>query len=321
MHSYPAPGDALDGWLKSDPSTNGRYGHLLLEQKAPIGNELVTAFRPYFESAHLDAREFFHAQIGIDLHPDADAPGAHATYPTCLPETARRGLFGEVMAGMLTEHYDYVGGHEWRIPIFLFRYHADVEVYLFDLARDPTRVRSVFGRFGSDFLGLSLNEAGEVVRFIAGEAKWRQSLQPSVVDELMHGEWVTKPDKTRARSGRGIWYQVNNDPSVPHGARQLQRLLQQRDPEGYAATILSLDRALLVRDGSPTPRTNLILIAGNDVPSRSAGTSLLSKPQIPSDYTALHDLQVVELIVTGGEALIDALYGSLWSEVPSHGSA
>jgi hypothetical protein len=135
MHSCPAPGDALDGWLKSDPSTNGRYGHLLLEQKAPTGNELVTAFRPYFESAHLDAREFFHAQIGIDLHPDADAPGAHAIYPTCLPETARRGLFGEVMAGMLTEHYDYVGGHEWQIPIFLFRYHADVEVYLFDLAR------------------------------------------------------------------------------------------------------------------------------------------------------------------------------------------
>lgn len=76
MHSCPAPGNALDGWLESDSSTNGHYGHLLLEQKACIDDGLVAAFRPYFESAHLDAREYFHAQIGIDLHPDADAPGA-----------------------------------------------------------------------------------------------------------------------------------------------------------------------------------------------------------------------------------------------------
>ncbi len=85
------------------------------------------------------------------------------------------------MAGMMTEAFQgkFVGGHEWRIPIFLFREHADVEAYLWDLARDPARTRQIFGRFGSDFVGLSLNDAGEVVRFIAGEAKWRQRLNVS----------------------------------------------------------------------------------------------------------------------------------------------
>src|SRR5437868_5449588 len=141
MHTCEAPKHALETWLEDYPSTIGNYGHLLLEQRDPRDVALCALLRPYFESAHLDARDHFHEQIGIDLHPDADAPGAHATYPACLPSTARRGLFGEVMAGMLTEHYAFIGDHKWRIPIFLFRYHADVEAYLFALARDPSRTR------------------------------------------------------------------------------------------------------------------------------------------------------------------------------------
>jgi hypothetical protein len=49
---------------------------------------------------------------------------------------ARRGLFGEVMAGLFVEAYQVVGAHRWTIPIYLFRYHAEVEAYIFDLARD-----------------------------------------------------------------------------------------------------------------------------------------------------------------------------------------
>src|SRR3546814_14099092 len=103
MQTRGAPVATVEEWLKSDPSGEGNYGHLLLEQKTPLAPGLVDGLRPYFESAHLDAREHFHAQIAIDLHPDADAPGAHACYPNCLPPTAQHGLFGEVMAGLLTE--------------------------------------------------------------------------------------------------------------------------------------------------------------------------------------------------------------------------
>jgi hypothetical protein len=133
MHTCPPPKETLADWLESYDTVRERYGHLLLEQKRDIDDELITALRPYFESAHQDAREHFHAQIGIDLHPDADGVGEGACYPNCLPRTALRGLFGEVMAGMLTEAFreSFVGAHPWRVPIFLFRYHADVEAYLF----------------------------------------------------------------------------------------------------------------------------------------------------------------------------------------------
>lgn len=314
MHACPPPTDALEDWLDKYPSTNGSYGHLLLEQKGMCDQSLIDALRPYFESAHLDAREYFHAVIGIDLHPDAGEDGVQAQYPGCLPPTTRRGLFGEVMAGLITESYNFIGDHKWSIPVFLFRYHADVEKYLFDLARNPDRTRAVFGRFGSDFLGLSLDEDGSVVRFIAGEAKWRQKLQRSVIEELLMGEWTENSEGERIRSEKGIWHEVNKDTPVPHGVRQLQRLLQDCDPVGYSAAILSMDKALDLRDTVPIPRTDLVLIAGNDVASRKQAHSLIPWEETPPEYTAGNDLQVVEVILNGGEELIDAIYDSLWTE-------
>ncbi|HEY0313816.1 MAG TPA: aminotransferase [Allosphingosinicella sp.] len=313
LHTCSPPKAALKRWLKDFPSETGSYGHLLLEQQSPCDDQLIAELVPYFESAHGDARAFFHEQMGIDLHPDADAPGAHATYPSCLPPISRRGLFGEVMAGLVTESFAFVGGHEWRIPVFLFRFHEDAEQYLFALAREEGRKRQVYGRRGSDFLGVALNDEGEVVRIIVGEAKWRKALQKAIVHELMYGKDVTnKKTGITKNDGHGIWAQINKDVPVPHGLRQLQRLIRELDPETFSAAILSLDRVLIVRDAEPLPRTNLIFISGNDVPSRGAAVSLIPWQEMPEDYTAGHDLQVVEMILTDGEEVIDGVYDALW---------
>jgi len=315
MHTCPAPIALLNQWLEEFPSTNGKYGHILLEENQPRGAGIATGLRAYFESAHLDAREHFHAQIGMDLHPDAGTPGAHAEYPHCLAAVARRGLFGEVFAGLVTQGYSMVGGHQWAVPIFLFRYHADVEKYLFDLARDPTAVRTTWGRFGSDFLGLSLNGDGSVQRVISGEAKWRAQLNKSTVDVLMLGEKVDDPKggSKKVHSGKGIWFELNRSPKVPHGLRQFQRLLEERDPNGHSAAILSIDKALLVQSQTAIPKTDLVVIVGNDVPSREAQHSLIPWETMPSEYKAGNDLQVVEIILKHGEALIDEIYSSLWT--------
>lgn len=321
MHTCDPPVEATEGWLKSYPSIEGDYGHLLLEQRTPHDPNLLDALRPYFESAHLDAREHFHEQIAIDLHPDADAPGANACYPNCLPPTARHGLFGEVMAGLLTEVYqeDFVGAHSWTVPIFLFRFHADVESYLWTLARDPDRERQIFGRFGSDFIGVSLDDDGYVVRLIAGEAKWRSRLTQSAVDTLMLGDYEDNDedendDGGRVRNGRGVWFEVNRDTPVPHGLRQLQRLLELRAPDDYAAAILSIDRAIAL-NGPPLPRTNLILISGNGARRREEGNYLIPWEEPPAEYTSPHDLQVIELVLENGADLIEQLYDSLWQDV------
>lgn len=128
MHTTPPPKKELKKWLREYPSEDATYGHLLLEQKQAVDDEINDALIPYFESAHLDARECFHKLARISLHPDDGEIGCNAQYPSALRLTARKGLFGEVMSGMFTEAYKFIGKHEWLVPVFLFRYHEDAGV-------------------------------------------------------------------------------------------------------------------------------------------------------------------------------------------------
>lgn len=317
MHDCPPPSHELAIWLRALPSIiDGKYGHLLLEQQADPDDALMAALRPYFESAHLDAREHFHKKIGISLHPDGGAVPA-VEYPKSLPSKAHRGLFGEVMAGLVTEAYQdkFVGGHAWQVPIFLFREHDDVEKYLWTLRHDPARVREIYGRHGTDFVGIALDHGGEVVRVIAGEAKWRKTLTESAVAALLYGPKERNEQTGQLEhNGRGIWFEMNRDTIIPHGLRQMQFLLEQSDPEGHAAAIVSIDRAVLER-GPPPPRTDLVVITGNGAAKRERGDPIIGWEEIPDAYKAGHDLQVVEVILKNGGALIDALYASLWSDL------
>jgi hypothetical protein len=215
------------------------------------------------------------------------------------------------MAGLVTEHYDFIGNHEWKVPIFLFRHHEDVERYLFALARDPTLERAVFGRFGSDFIAIEVGKDGGVVRYLTGEAKWRANLTQGTVEDLLLGK---KEKGKPVRSNDGIWNQLKKDSKIPHGLRQLQRLLKDRAPADWAEAIFSLDKALSLKNPLPLPRTNLVLISGNTTPKRGKGVAWVESKSVPKEYTAPHDLQVVELFLTEGESLIDALYDALWSK-------
>lgn len=91
MHTCPPPAVALGKWLEDYPTVEGNYGHLLLEQRENSDPNLAGLLVPYFESAHRDARRYFCEQIGINLHPDAEATddgevdGAESLYPRCLP--------------------------------------------------------------------------------------------------------------------------------------------------------------------------------------------------------------------------------------------
>lgn len=317
MHTCPPPTDALNRWLNPNGTVEGNYGHLLLEQKTAVGKPLVDALRPYFESAHLDARRHFHEQIGISLHPDDEGRGTEIQYPACLPMITRRGLFGEVMAGLITEGYkhEFVGAHDWKVPVFLFRAHEDVEKYLWTLRFDQDRTREVYGRHGSDFIGIALNSENEVVRVIVGEAKWRAKLSQSVVDALLNGPKQKNSETGESvHNGRGIWFELNRDTPIPHGLRQLQRILEATDPGGYSSTIVSIDRAVLGKGPQPA-RTNLVLIIGNGSSKREELTCLVPYEAPPPEYTASHDLQVAEVVLKDGESLIDALYTSLWQNI------
>lgn len=323
MHTVPPPLPCLEEWLKPYPSTKGRYGHLLLEQKIPTDDVIRLGLTPYFESAHLDARICFHEFAQISLHPDEGQPGCNARYPNSLPPITRRGLFGEVMSGLMTEAYEFIGAHEWIVPVFLLREHEDARQYLFQLARAPERTREVQGRKGDDFIALVINDEGEVTRFIAGEAKWRATWTPSVVDTVMLGDTVPHPETKKAykdadgktvRDGKGVWFEINRALPVPIGLKQLQQILVECAKDEFETVIESLDQILMIQNPQPVERTDLVFLIGDGPAKRDAGETLLEWQDMPSEYTAGRDLQVVEVIISNGGELIDTLYEGLWPE-------
>ncbi len=315
MHTCKPPVATLDAWLKETSSGSGNYGHLLLEAKQPGSASLAAALRPYFESAHLDAREVFHGEAGLDLHPDATSGAIDIQYPSCLPKTARHGIFGEALAGLVIESYPTVGGHKWTVPVFLFRYHADVEKYMFGLARDRTKTRQLWGRFGEDFIGISIGSDGAVERIVVGEAKWRDPISKTKVEDLLLGSRTEEPkgSKNYVRNNDGIWRSLASAPSVPHGLRQLQKIFIEREPGEFAETILSLDRILALKGSRPVPRTDLVLVAGNSPARRKPGEANVIQASRPAEYTASRDLQIAEVFLRGGDDLIKNLYDTLWS--------
>jgi len=310
LHTEPPPSATLARVLHPTTAGSGSYGHLLLEQQVTaLSDADIAELRPYFESAHQDAREVFHAAARISLHPEDGERGDHAIYPNCLPPKTIRGLFGEVMCGIVAENYSLVGGKTWRVPIFLFREHAPVARYIFDLVRDPARVKEVHGRPGNDFIGLELAADGTVLAFIAGEAKWRADLTASTIDTIMKGDGQGK-GAARVWADNGVWNDINTALLIPQGIQQICDLLNIKDRDGYAHTIFSLDEALLTDVGPP--RTDMVLIAGNRAATRAVGTALLPTAMPPADYTAGRPLQIVEIVLLGGENMIERLYASLW---------
>lgn len=294
-----------------------------MEAKQSGSPAIAATLRPYFESAHQDAREVFHAEAGLNLHPDAASGDVDVQYPSCLPTSARHGVFGEALAGLVIESFPTVGCHKWTVPVFLFRYHADVEKYMFALARDGTRTRQLWGRFGDDFIGVSLGSDGSVQRIVVGEAKWRTLPTKTAVDDLLLGSRVEEPkgSKQYVRKKDGIWHGFASMQHVPHGLRQLQKIMIDREPDKYAETIVSLDRVLALRQPKVIPRTDLVVIAGNSPAKRKAGEANVTPATRPVEYTAPRDLQVVEVFLEHGEALIKSLYDSLWSGGTKHGEA
>lgn len=311
LHNEPPPTATLARILHPTSAGSGTYGHLLLEQcVTAISDADISELRPYFESAHQDAREVFHEAARISLHPEDGERGHHATYPNCLPPKTIRGLFGEVMCGIVAENYSLVGGKTWRVPIFLFREHAPVARYMFDLVRDPARTKEVHGRPGNDFIGLELAADGTVLAFIAGEAKWRADLTASTIDGIMKGDGKGK-GAARVWANNGVWNDINTALLIPQGIQQICDLLKIKDPDGYARTIFSLDQALMTDVGPP--RTDMVLIAGNRAATRAVGTALLPTAAPPADYKAARPLQIVEIVLLGGEDTIERLYASLWT--------
>jgi hypothetical protein len=268
----------------------------------------------YFESAHHDARTVIHEFIGIDLHPSPKSKDTEVNYPSSLESTTLKGLFGEVLTGLITEAYSLIGQHDWLVPVFLFRFHDDASKYLFTLQRDPSQERKTIGRLGTDFIGIQIDDDGKLDNIISGEAKWRKTLTKSAVENMFLGPKV-KGSSDR-QPNKGIWSGLNKEVNPPNGLRELQIILKDIAYDSYERTIISMDEILCAYKPKAVEKTNLVVVVGGPSAKREKGNCIMGFEEIPEEYLVKNNLQIVEVVLDDGEKLITDIYNNLWS----HGS-
>jgi hypothetical protein len=162
----------LDSWLlvRSSESRPGKYWHRSYVPRGPARPEHLTRLRDYVQGAHQDARTYIDSIFTTTLDPSGVPLSARVGYPAALPPAALTGYFGECLAGLVLEHGEPFGDGNYRVPVFLFRFHDTAINWLLRRTAGPVE-GAVPGRPGTDVIGFRIDPAGSVDGVVAVEAK------------------------------------------------------------------------------------------------------------------------------------------------------
>ena len=166
----------LNNWLDVTESTNGgapQYCHLLIKPKVEVDLAVWDELFAYIDHAHAGARQALRAPLEDSLHPlqhNTKVDPAFG-YPHKLGDTALKGFFGEIIAGIVAEYYMPDGEHEWEVPVYLFRTHVVAFQQLEVMKQTDDWERQIVGRTGDDGLAFARDENGRIVAWLACEAK------------------------------------------------------------------------------------------------------------------------------------------------------
>jgi hypothetical protein len=284
----------IERWLSIEERTETEplYRHSWCKQReAGQWQSVLAPLVSYFEGAHRDARRIFQRAFGIDLNP---LRRSRPEYPRNMPAPAKRGFFGEVLCGLFVESIQLVGAERWTVPAFLFRYHNDAELYLIRLMNGAPKLASIKGRTGNDFLALNLDANGRISKYLVGEAKCYE-----VFNVTKCGEFLKELSEERG---------------IPCSLPQLQRILENIDPDKYANTIDHIDE-ICERGVADIPRSDIFVYVFDDPKSKNYESMRITKAMKESNYTATRPLQVFEVHIPDGADLIETLYSMLYQGV------
>jgi hypothetical protein len=178
----------LDLWINVEETQNATspsYCHLLIHQNDDIPQEVWDELFNYIDHAHAGAREALRAPLGDSLHPlqhNTEVDPAFG-YPHRLGDTALKGFFGEIMAGILAENYASDGEYNWNVPVYLFRTHLVAFQQLEVMKQTDDWERQIVGRTGDDGLAFARDENGHIVAWLACEAKCTGNHSSTLVND------------------------------------------------------------------------------------------------------------------------------------------
>lgn len=297
-HDYDGFHADFYAWLGAVQHVPSASYQLLVAPKpgTPGGDPPFDKLKAYFESAHADARQHFHAVCMLDLHPRASGPTGVVEYPNRLVGNVRRGLFGEALCGVVAQTWLLLTDQrQYLVPVFLFREHSGVEDALNKLldGQEPTDLP---GRLGDDFLAVQTDDSGNVVSILVGEAKFRSKMNPSIYKELM-----LEP--------KGVLPKMSAEGDAPSSITKLIRILREIDPERFETIRASLEeihyRTRLAE------RVDLVVLAYEE---HGATTAPPYSPttEKPKAHDSTRPLVIAELHIPMANDLMDKLYTNLY---------
>lgn len=283
--------DLLTAWLPITARRNKKntYGHLLAVESGSARSAVLPELRAYFEEAHRDAKFRFAKALRPTLSPfQVPGDGAAPGYPGKLHLTVKKGYFGEVLAGLLAEHVRLHGKnkHKWMIPLFLFRYHTAAFQHLERVAMGSAPAdKAVPGRTGDDCLAF-IRKNGRISHVLVCESKCLKRHHKKKLSEAH--------------------IKISEPGCCPPSVSELLLALQDYD----STTARSWQRSLLrmrKAKGNGVKRYNLIVYICAPPKKRKAWASRVTPHQ---DYSGTDPLDVAEIHVVNGDALVKAVYST-----------
>lgn len=173
-------------WLEENRTNSGeKYLHILLTEQSNIPDEVWEELVTYVDHAHEGARASLRAPLGESLNPIMHGSKKNPAYgyPHKLNIVALQGFFGEILTGIIAEHYKMFGSGSWEVPVHLFRAHITAFQQLEEIKQNDNWDKIIPGRTGDDGLAFERNQNGKIICWMACEAKCTSSHNSGLISD------------------------------------------------------------------------------------------------------------------------------------------
>jgi hypothetical protein len=286
----------LEYWIEVEENCNRTtpfYCHLLFRQKKDVDTKVWDEIFAYIDHAHAGARQALRAPLEDSLHPlqhNTKVDPAFG-YPHKFGDTALKGFFGEIIAGIVAEYYVRDDEYEWEVPAYLFRTHVVAFQQLEVMKQTDDWERQIVGRTGDDGLAFARDENGCIVAWLACEAKCTGNHSSELIREnhVKLSQSVTRPVDL---------------------LRMIEALKDYRDDEYARKWIDALrDYYWKVTNDSSAERYDFNMYVCGSCPKKNCTWIPTDAPH--SSYTGGRNLTCAELHMVGIDEIIRSLYGRM----------
>jgi len=283
------PSGWVNEWLSSSVTRNedGNYSHQLLVEREGGRDKVLGQLRSYVSETHEDVRRHLRSLVSGSLDPlGAPEQDFAATYPGDLGLEVLKSYFGEIMAGLIAEHFSPFRIDTWKVPTFLFRFHLNALQRLESIRQTNREPGPLPGRPGDDCLAFQRNATGQIIKSLVAEAKCTRGHDTHLINNGME--------------------QLSQENPIPVDVFRLIEILREYEDEESLGWTESL-RSLLHDDVSDS-HERFDLFAYTCGRSPVLRPSWIDTNQPHPGYTAGRQLEAAELHLVNLEELVAAVY-------------